>query len=486
MTTQPRLTRALAAVEARLLAEPQAIALRFERAGLLAALGQTEGAKQAYFEILRLDPTHFGVLNNFGTLLYETGYCAAARTVYTQAVACHPDQPLAHVNLANLELYKDDLAAARQHYETALRLDPDNAAAHQGLSAVFLETGDEAAMLRHRELGFRGHPMKTLPYRGDAEPVPLLLLVSSMRGDIPWRRLIDDHVFRVTTLAPSFYSPVLKLPPHRLIFNVIGDTDSCRADLEAAQELLRHTTAPVINPPASVLATGRMANAERLRALPGVVTPRIALLPRATLAGAGAMEALARHGLGFPLLLRRPGFHTGKHFVQVADPDALESAVAAMPGDELMAIAYLDSYGGDGCARKYRVMMIDGQLYPLHLAISRHWKVHYFTAAMADQPAHQAEEAAFLSNMPQVLGDTAMAALHAIQATLGLDFGGIDFGLDAAGNLLLFEANPTMLLNPPDADAQWDYRRGAADAALLAARRMLSNRVDTRKVRALP
>ena len=99
----------MAAVEARLLATPDAIALRFERAGLLAALGRTEGAKQAYLEILRLDPTHFGVLNNFGTLLYETGYCAAARTVYIQAVTCHPDQPLAHVNLANLELYKDDL-----------------------------------------------------------------------------------------------------------------------------------------------------------------------------------------------------------------------------------------------------------------------------------------------------------------------------------------------------------------------------------------
>ena len=112
-------------------------------------------------------------------------------------------------------------------------------------------------------------------------------------------------------------------------------------------------------------------------------------------------------------------------------------------------------------------------MYPLHLAISDHWKVHYFTAAMADHPAHQAEEAAFLSNMPKALGDRAMAALHAVQAALGLDFGGMDFGIDAAGNVLLFEANPTMLVNPPDADAQWDYRRAAAENALEAARRML-------------
>jgi hypothetical protein len=113
----------------------------------------------------------------------------------------------------------------------------------------------------------------------------------------------------------------------------------------------------------------------------------------------------------------------------------------------------------------------------LHLAISEHWKVHYFTAAMANHAAHQAEEAAFLSDMPLALGDRAMTALHSIQAALGLDFGGIDFAIGAAGEVLLFEANPTMLVNPPDADAQWDYRRAAVEIALQAARKMLLARV---------
>ena len=91
MNARQRLAQALETVEARLAADPPTIALRFERAGLLAALGRTELAKQGYLGILHLDPTHFGTLNNFGTLLYETGFCAAARTVYTQAVTCHPE-----------------------------------------------------------------------------------------------------------------------------------------------------------------------------------------------------------------------------------------------------------------------------------------------------------------------------------------------------------------------------------------------------------
>src|ERR1700749_1314046 len=126
MTAQQRIAAALHPVEARLAAEPPAPGLRFARAGLLAALGQTALAKQGYLEILQHDPTHYGTLNNFGTLLYEPGFCPAGPTVCPRGVTCPPAQPLAHVNLANLLLYKDDLPAAREHYEAALRLDPDN------------------------------------------------------------------------------------------------------------------------------------------------------------------------------------------------------------------------------------------------------------------------------------------------------------------------------------------------------------------------
>ena len=57
---------------------------------------------------------------------------------------------------------------------------------------------------------------------------------------------------------------------------------------------------------------------------------------------------------------------------------------------------YLDARGADGKTRKYRVMIIDGQTFPLHLAISSQWKIHYFTAEMAEHPEHRAEDAAFL------------------------------------------------------------------------------------------
>ena len=106
------------------------------------------------------------------------------------------------------------------------------------------------------------------------------------------------------------------------------------------------------------------------------------------------------------------------------------TAVASLPGGDPLAIEYLDARGADGMARKYRVMFIDGAAYPLHLAISTDWKVHYFTAAMAAEPDFRAEEDRFLCTCQRFSVNEAWRRWP-VRAALGLDYGGIDFGLAA-------------------------------------------------------
>jgi len=115
---------ALTQLDARLAAAPDDLDLQSARAGLLGALGRTEAAKSAYMAVLTRDPTHFATLNNFGALLYETDFRTAARTVFAQAVHHHPDQAMAHVNLAKLLMYNGELDLARTRYGRALVLDP--------------------------------------------------------------------------------------------------------------------------------------------------------------------------------------------------------------------------------------------------------------------------------------------------------------------------------------------------------------------------
>jgi hypothetical protein len=176
--------------------------------------------------------------------------------------------------------------------------------------------------------------------------------------------------------------------------------------------------------------------------------------------------------------LRSPGYHTGRNFLLVPTGDDLAAAAAGLPGEELLAIAYLDARGGDGKARKYRVMIVGGQLHPLHLAISNDWKVHYFTSEMAENAGHRLEEARFLEDMPSVVGSKAMNALGRIRDRLGLDYAGIDFGLDGSGNLLLFEANATMVVSRPEDDERWSYRRNAVERVVDAVADMIRLRLQ--------
>jgi hypothetical protein len=456
--------------------DPDAIEARAERAGLLRGQGFFEQAKHDYLELLRRRPTDFAALNDFGTLVLNAGYREAARSLFAEAVRHHPANPNGHVNLANLLFLLGEPGQARKHFETALRLDPNHIHAHRGMGNVLAASGDTASARGHRDKGFKNHALTALPYRGEAPPISVLLLVSAAGGNIPTSALLDDRYFQTTVLVAEYFDPASALPQHDLVFNSIGDADLCREGLDAASTVLSRTTRPVINQPALVLESGRVSNVERLRGLPNVIVPRMMTLPRDGLIGPYAADVLAGCGLVFPFLVRAPGFHTGHHFAHVSTLQELADAAAKFPGDDVWLIEQLDARDSEGLFRKYRTMFVDRTLYPLHLAVSRDWKVHYFTADMADSAENRAKDAAFLEDMTGVIGPSGMAGLERIRAAIGLDYGGIDFAVSPRGDILFFEANATMVVYPPSADPKWAYRRLAVDAVLTAVRTMLTER----------
>jgi glutathione synthase/RimK-type ligase-like ATP-grasp enzyme len=425
---------------------------------------------------LRRRPEHFGALNNLGMLLYERGSPRAALRAYTMLCERHPDSAIAHAHLAKVLHDEGRAEEAVAHYRRALTLDPTASSAYHGLATILSERGDEEAAAQLRRLGYRHRPVTFGRYRGSGEPIRLLVLGVEGEGNVPTKALFDDRIFAVASLIVDFYDRNGPLPPHDVVFNAIGDADRCALALTAANEISAQTDAPVLNRPSAVLATGRVANAERLGRLPDVVTPRFGIFPRWLLERTDPAKALAASGFGWPVLLRSPGFHTGQHFVKVDEPSQLAAALAGLPGTSVIALAYLDTRSVDGSFRKYRVIAVDGRIYPLHLAISKDWKVHYFTADMEDNPAHRTEEAAFLAASEETIGSRAYAALESIVGALGLEYAGIDFAVDAQGRVVLFEANATMIVQPPPADARWDYRREPVERIVRAVQTMLIDR----------
>lgn len=468
---------ALAEAEARLGDGEAELDLLFERARLLTLLGRDDEATQAYFDLLRRAPTHFGALTNLASIALATGHRSAALTAYRQAATEHPQNAAGLVNLANLLAEDGEFVEARALYERALALVPDHPQAYQGLGRISFARGELDAAQIHWRKGYAGQNAVTVrPYRGDAQALNILILASPRDGNVPLSLLLDDRLFAVTTLYAEHYDPAAPLPPHDAIFNAIGDADLCADALHAAARLVSRSAAPTINRPDAVLLTGREENARRFAHVPGVIAPHIETRTRDALVQENAAAELLSAGFEFPLLLRSPGYQTGQNFVRVDAAASLASAAATLPDGDVLAIELLDAAGADGMIRKYRVMMIDGRFYPLHMAASHDWKVHYFTSAMGAREELRREEEGFLCDMPAVLGPVAMQALHAIHDALGLEYAGIDFALTPDGRLLFFEANATMIVFPPNENPMWDYRRPAIARALDAAKKLLTSR----------
>ena len=462
MAAEPSPTLRLAGVEGALEREPHSADLHCLRASILAELGRDEDATSAYIEALRRAPAHFDALNGLGGHLYRTDFRTAARTVYRQLLALHPESAIALVNLANALLENGEAEEAETLYRKAVDLAPDDPDARQGLANALQGRGETEAAEVQRRASYARRRIARRPYRGEGRPRRVLELVSGVGGNVPTRFLLDETAFEVATLMVEA-DGVEPIPPHDIVFNAVGDPDLAPQAVDAAARIAERLGSPVLNAPARVRPTGRASVGQRLSGIPHLRTPRVARVAKREAAG----DADA---CGYPLLVRSPGFHTGRYFERADGPGELAAALERLPGDEALVIGFLDGRDAQGLYRKYRAIFVGGEVFPLHLAVSKGWKTHYFSSEMAASPALRAEEARYLDDPRSVIGPAAMEALHAVAARLRLDFGGIDFGLSAAGEVLLYEANATMLVSPPPPDRMWHHRRPAAGRVLAAFR----------------
>ena len=440
--------RALEAVlgdlNAQIAASPGDVEAQFLRGCVLRDLGRYGESLEALERAVNLAPDHAAATVTLAAMLHRRGERLRPGTLLERLLDVHPDNPSAHLSYANV-LALHDGTSARRHLERALELAPDLRAAHAALCSLLAMQGDDAAATRHRAAAFAATPLALQPYRGSRWPRPALVLLSTDGGNLATDVLLDDTIFQTTNLYVEVFEPSTQLPPHEIIVNALADADRNAAMLRRAELIVHGSAAPVINAPLAVLATGRLQLARRLSVIDGVRIPHVETFDR-------------RSAPEFPLLLRAPGYHMGRHFAYVDDEAALDRALAALPSGDPLAIEFVDTVDADGWFWKYRVMSIGGNLYPLHLAASRSWKVHYFSSAMSEDESLRERERTFLENMSAVLGPRAMRALDEVARKMNLDYAGIDFALDRNGDIVVFEANAAMTVIPPESDVRYEYR----------------------------
>lgn len=133
-------------------------ALRFVRGGgddvaklrgdLCKALGDTQGAMEAYVEALRLAPGNAAYLNDLGVLLETSDNPARHRDLWRQLAAMPGAHGVVFFFLGNSLHAAGDLAGARAAYEQALEREPAMAEALNNLSLVLGKLGLEGEAMK--------------------------------------------------------------------------------------------------------------------------------------------------------------------------------------------------------------------------------------------------------------------------------------------------------------------------------------------------
>ncbi len=117
---------AISLCEALLESEPELVDAHYYLAAIHQHRGDADAAIRCYRQVVHLNGTHTGALNNLGTLLEEKGDLDGAATYYAAAVQSAPNDVLANYNHGRLLRRAGSPADAIRHLELASRGDPGN------------------------------------------------------------------------------------------------------------------------------------------------------------------------------------------------------------------------------------------------------------------------------------------------------------------------------------------------------------------------
>jgi tetratricopeptide (TPR) repeat protein len=431
--------------------------------------GRLAAAAQTFAQIADHVPNDWLAQYNSGAVSLEAGQLAESSERLKRATMLHP-------NVAAFRLHGHVLAllgqmqASRSAYEDAVRLEPRDFAAHWGLFEVTQLLNDNAAALHHQRIALQERSLVTIPARVQPPQTTILELciAGTFQANIPLDFILDGDRTTVHKLYLGEH-PIPQLPPYDIVFNTIADAPNATPALEAAQAFIAGQQRPALNAPQLVARTSRTAIAERFAESSCVAVAPTTQTTRGTVHGSRPP---------YPFLIRPLDSHAGNDLAKIDDSDGLQAyfdSVAQI--EDFYLSAFIDYRNADGYYRKYRIVFVDGVPYPVHLAISSNWMIHYYNAQMADNQWMRDEEHAFMRDMRSVFDGVRAAGLLEIAQTLPLDYFGIDCSIAPDGRVLLFEASTAMIVHMRDPVDLYPYKAEYVPRVIHALERLFDKRL---------
>ncbi len=402
--------------------------------------------------------------------LRNAGKTDEATAVLRDAIVLDPDIPELHFNLGQLSSDIGKWEEAETAFKRVIALDPENCDAYRALADLAQVRGDVPAALAYQAEALARRRLYSRIAPQERRRVLALLSAGDFKANAPLELLLDPMTTTLHTYYCTEQADANELPPADIAFVAIGESPWAAEPLAVAKRLLRETGLPFVNDPAYVLDTNRELLAKAVADIPDLTMPPVDRVPR---------EALVDTTPPFPIVLRPPGSQAGEHFERIDSREALDTYLAANADPEFFVSPFVDYASADGFYRKYRIVLVDGEPFAYHLAISPTWKVHYYATPMQHEKWMREEEEAFLRDgcggKTTVLAD----GLRELAKRLQLDYFAADCTIAPDGTPLLFEADTAMLVHALDPTNTFTYKDGYIRRIFAAVEAMLDRRITS-------
>ena len=312
-----------------------------------------------------------------------------------------------------------------------------------GLSRIFRVAGRfghaHGRMLRVLAVCAPGDLMVNTPLDFITNELPVRLDLLFVRGDEPLPPVIPDH---------------------DVAFFAVGEADPTM--LRRLQRLFAIWPRPALNDPTYLPMMARDTLAHSLRNVPGLCSPTAITITRRDLE-----RHLRKHqklpGFDgqngpFPCLIRPIRSHAGAALSKlVCDADLYAYLLLSLEQNFYLT-AFEDYASPDGLYRKLRVAFVDREPFLCHMAVSRHWMVHYLNAGMSESAEKRAMEETAMANFRSGFARGHAAAFEALHERLGFDYYSIDCAETRDGRLLVFEADTAAIIHMMDPPELFPYK----------------------------
>jgi hypothetical protein len=362
--------------------------------------------------------------------------------------------------------------------------DPLDAAALIDLSMIAHIQGrpDDRSMLQAWALELQ-RLYRQPPLAAAADPIRLLAFMApgDFMANMPIGFLLEGSS---VTLDMVYVVPGLPLPrplpDHDVALVAVAESNENQALLREIAGLVRSWPRPVLNSPEHIARLTRDGTWELLKSVPGVEIPMNARIDRQHFDRIARGEASIEDvlaGCAFPILARPLDSHAGEGLCKLDLAAAVDGYLRERSEGEFYIAPFVDYRGPDGLFRKYRIALIDGRPYAVHMAISEHWMIHYLNADMTGSAEKRSEEARFMAAFDEDFAVRHAAALRGIAERIDLDYIPFDCGETRDGKLLVFESGTNMVVHCMDPQELFPYKRPQMAKVFGAFQAMLRNRM---------